>query len=150
MSDSREQIEKTADRIRDELLTTLKELDRRRHDATDLHHQFEAHIDTLVMVGVGAAVLLGVGLGAMAVSRRSKRKHVLKRRARAMVRAWEHPDRLATKAKDRPLPVELGRKVLTTVVMAFATRYAKQFADSVMGGMREPPPERRSQPSFMH
>lgn len=132
MSESRQQIETTADRIRDELLTTLRELDRRRHEATDLKHQVEAHADFLLAVGLGGAALLGIGLGIAAWRRKTRRRYALKRRVEGMLRAWEHPERLASRAKDRPLPSELGRKLVLTFAGAVATRLAKQFAEGLL------------------
>jgi hypothetical protein len=132
MSDNKDQIESTADRIRDDLLTTLKELDRRRHQATDLHLQLEKHSDLLLMVGVGAVALIGVGLGVGAMKKRVRRKTAVKHRVQALARAWDHPERLATRAKDRPLPTELLRKVVSTFLITMATRYARQLAEAAM------------------
>lgn len=132
MSENKDQIETTADRIREELLTTLKELDRRRHQATDLQLQIQKHSDLLLMVGVGAVALLGVGLGVGAARKRVRRRHVLSRRFDALVRAWDHPERLATRAKERPLPMELLRKVASTFLITLATRYVRQLAEAAM------------------
>lgn len=150
MSDTREQMEKTADRIRDDLMTTLKELDRRRHDATDFKRQLESHWDTIVIVGLGAATLAGVALGVSALRRRARRRSVLKRRLQGLVRAWQHPERLATRAKERPLPAELGRKLLTTFVLAVGTRLAKQFADSVVEARGELPSAQEPKADYVH
>jgi hypothetical protein len=138
MSDRREQIESTADRIRDELLTTLKELDRRRHQATDVRRQVEEHLELFVLLGVGAVTLLGMGVGVAALRRRSRRRHPLHRRVEGMRRAWEHPERLASRADDKPMALELGRKVALAFAIAVATRLARRAAQNLV----PPPPPR--------
>jgi len=132
MSETREQIESVADRIRDELLTTLKELDRRRHQATDIRHQVEEHVELIVLVGVGVVSLLGMGLGVAAFRRRSRRRHPLQRRAQGLLRAWEHPERLATRSDDKPMALELGRKVALAFSIAVATRLARRAAQNLV------------------
>jgi hypothetical protein len=134
----REQVERTADRIRDELLLTLEELDRRRDRVLDVRYQALRHRDFLVGVAITAAVLTGVGLG-VAVWRARHRQQILARhRLKAVKRAWQHPDRLASSAEQRPLPVELGRKLVIIFASALATRIAKNSVQTLV-------PQRRAE-----
>ncbi|WP_224362483.1 hypothetical protein [Hyalangium versicolor] len=128
----REQVERTADRIRDELMLTLEELDRRRHRALDVRFQALRHRDLLVGVAVTAAVLTGVTVG-IAVWRARHRQEILARhRLKAMQRAWSHPDRVASSAEERPLPVELGRKLVMIFATALASNIAKNSVQALV------------------
>ncbi|NOK32681.1 hypothetical protein D7W79_08155 [Corallococcus exercitus] len=120
----REQVEHTADRIRDELLLTLEELDRRRARATDVRYHVNQHKDLLVTVGAAALVAVGLGVGIAIYRARHHDERVRRQRRRALERAWAHPDRVATSIEDKPLGAELGRKV----VMIFATSLATAVA----------------------
>lgn len=135
----REQVERTADRIRDELLLTLEELDRRRDRMLDVRYQAMRHRDLLVGAAITAAVLTGVGLG-IAVWRARHRQQILARhRVKAVQRAWQHPDRVASSAEQRPFPVELGRKLVLIFATALATRIAKNSVQVLV-------PQRRVEP----
>ncbi|GMT97919.1 hypothetical protein KH5H1_20380 [Corallococcus caeni] len=120
----REQVEHTADRIRDELLLTLEELDRRRTRATDVRYHVNQHKDLLVTVGAAALVAVGLGVGIAIYRARHHDERVRRQRRKALERAWAHPDRVATSIEDKPLGAELGRKV----VMIFATSLATAVA----------------------
>lgn len=135
----RKQVERTADRIRDELLLTLEELDRRRDRMLDVRYQARRHRDLLVGAAITAAVLTGVGLGMVMWRARHRQQILARRRMTAVRRAWRHPDRLASSAKQRPLPVELGRKLVVIFASALATRIAKNSAQSLV-------PQRRAEP----
>ncbi|RKG61929.1 hypothetical protein D7X30_00870 [Corallococcus sp. AB011P] len=120
----REQVEQTADRIRDELLLTLEELDRRRTRATDVRYHVNQNKDLLMTVGAAALVAVGLGVGFAIYRARHHDERVRRQRRRALERAWAHPDRVATSIEDKPLGAELGRKV----VMIFATSLATAVA----------------------
>lgn len=124
----REQVEQTADRIRDELLLTLEELDRRRARATDLRYHVNQHRDLLLVAGAAALVVLGAGVGFALYRARHHDQRVRRQRRKALERAWAHPDRLATSSEDKPLGTELGRKL----VMIFATTLATAVARNSM------------------
>jgi hypothetical protein len=130
--DDRKQVEQTADRIRDELLLTLEELDRRRERALSVRYQAQQHKD--VLIGVGAIAMVGVGLGiGYAIYRSRHREEQLRRQRRiALKRAWEHPESVAYAAKQRPLGVELGRKLVLIFATAIATRVAQNSARSLV------------------
>jgi hypothetical protein len=135
----REQVERTADRIRDELLLTLEELDRRRDRMLDIRYQAMRHRDFLVGAAITAAVLTGVGLGVAMWRARHRQQILARHRMRAVKRAWQHPDRVASSAEQRPLPVELGRKLVIIFASALATRIAKNSVQTLV-------PQRRAEP----
>lgn len=137
--DGREQVERTADRIRDELMLTLEELDRRRHHTLDIHYQAARHRDLIVGAAITAAVLTGVGVG-IAMWRARHREQILARhRLKAVKRAWEHPDRLATRAEDKPLAVQMGKKLVMIFVTALATNIAKNSVQTLVPQRRPVP-----------
>jgi hypothetical protein len=123
-----EQTQKTADRIRDELVTTLRELDRRRQRAMDLRYELVESWGRVALAFAGVAVALvgGAVIGTRAFRRRPTA--LRKQRVKALRRAWAHPRRIASKAEGKPLPVVLGRKVAMAFVTAFAARFASQAA----------------------
>jgi len=140
----REQVEKTADRLRDELLLTIEELERRRERALDVRYQvghaLEKNKDLLLKAG-------GVMLGLMVVSAgyswwkaRHREELLWKHRARAVRRAWEHPDRVASQAEERPVPFELGRKLVFIFATTLASAMAKRAVKSLV-----PPEEAETQ-----
>jgi len=135
----REQVERTADRIRDELLLTLEELDRRRTRVMDVRYQASRHQDLIVGAAITAAVLTGIGLG-VAIYRSRHRQEILARhRVKAVRRAWQHPDRVASTAEQRPLPVELGRKLIIIFATALASNIAKNSVQSLVPRQRPVP-----------
>lgn len=144
MSD-REQVEKTADRLRDELLLTLEELDRRRERAMDVRYQFrhalDKNRDLLLKAGATALALALVGVGFSWWRARHREELLWKHRAQALRRAWEHPDRVASHAEERPVAIELGRKL----VLIFATTLASAMAKSAVKALVPPPPEKPEQ-----
>lgn len=129
---ARAQVEKTADRIRDELMLTLEELDRRRHRVTNVRYQASRHQDLIVGAAIAALVVTGVGVGIAAWRARYRRHHIGQRRMTAVKRAWNHPDRLATRAEQRPFAVEMGRKLIMIFGTALATRIAKSSVQGLV------------------
>jgi hypothetical protein len=135
----REQVERTADRIRDELLLTLEELERRRERVLDVRYQASRHQDLIRGAAITAVVLTGIGLG-VAIWRSRHREQILARhRLKAVQRAWQHPDRVASSAEQRPLPVELGRKLIIIFASALATNIAKNSVQSLVPRQRNVP-----------
>ncbi|MCE9670966.1 hypothetical protein LY474_24460 [Myxococcus stipitatus] len=136
--DDRKQVEQTADRIRDELLLTLEELDRRRERMLDVRYQARQHRGALVAAGAVAMVLVGAGVG-LALYRSRRREQLLrKKRRKALQRAWEHPDRLASTAEQRPMGVELGRKLVLIFATSLATAVAKNSVQTLVPARRGP------------
>jgi hypothetical protein len=141
----REQVEKTADRLRDELLLTLEELDRRRERALDVKYQVrqavEKNRDVLIQVGGVALALAVVGMGYSWWRARHREEILWKHRAQAVRRAWEHPDRVASRAEERPVGFELGRKLVFIFVSTLASAMAKRAVQSLV-----PPSEQQQAP----
>ncbi len=123
--DDRKQVEQTADRIRDELLLTLEELDRRRERALSVRYQAEQHKDVLIAAGAVAAVAVGLGIGYAIYRSRHQEERLREQRRIALKRAWEHPESVAYAAKQRPLGAELGRKLVLIFATSLATRIAQ-------------------------
>ena len=125
----REQVERTADRLRDELLLTLEELERRRERAFDVKFQarqlFERNRETLLVVGGSALAVLVVGAGFSWWNERRQARIVWERRGQALRRAWAHPDQVASASKKQPLALELGRKLVFIFGSALASALAK-------------------------
>jgi hypothetical protein len=128
MSDGREQVEKAADNIRAELLTTLHELDRRRHLALDLRYQVHKHLPLLIIVSAGVVLAVGLGVTTTILRSRARKNHVVHERVLGLLRAWENPQRIASISADRPLTAAAGRKVALALAAAVATQFAKRSA----------------------
>lgn len=139
----REQVEKTADRLRDELLLTIEELERRRERALDVRYQvgqaLDKNRDLLIKAGGALAGLLVVSAGISWWRARHREELLWKHRARALRRAWEHPDRVASHAEERPVPFELGRKLVLIFATTLASAMAKRAVKSLV------PPEEGQQ-----
>jgi Flp pilus assembly protein TadB len=136
----REQVERTADRIRDELLLTLGELERRRERVMDMHYQVSQHQTLLIGLGVAAVTVVGVGVGIGVWRARHRQELLAKKRRLALQRAWQNPDRLATRAPQAPLSVELGRKLVIIFGSALATAVARNAVQGLV-------PQRRTVPA---
>lgn len=132
----REQVERTADRLRDELLLTLEELDRRRARAFDVKFQarqlLERNQDTLLKVGGTALAVLVVGTGLSWWSERRRSRVVWERRGRALARAWRHPDQVASASKQQPFFLEVGRKLVLIFGTALATALARNAVQTLV------------------
>jgi hypothetical protein len=122
---AREIVGEIAD-IRNQLDRTLAELDRRRHEATDLRLQIRRH--PTVAAGVAIGILAAAsGIVAMALIARRRERPASKARSlrRALGRAYENPHKLA-----RPEPgiaVRVLGAVATTVGTALAKKYIEQL-----------------------
>ena len=128
----REELERQANLVRSRLLDTIDAIDRRRHAMTDVRHQVRKHA---LPVGIGTGVLvLGIAAGiAYAVHRVGTRDERRRRdRYRALGALWNHPERVAHAKKERPVGLEIGRKILVGAVtflgLTLAKRYIKHVA----------------------
>jgi hypothetical protein len=128
----REQTEKAADRIREEFLLTLQELDRRRDQAFDVRYQAVQHKDALVIAGSAVALLALTSVGVAIYRSRHREERLFKRRIEGVRRAWSHPERLATSREEKPLAVELGTKLVVIFGTALATALAKRSVSSLV------------------
>ena len=120
------QIQKTADRLRDEFLVTLRELDRRRQRAMDVRGLMRENRRVLIAAGAGLAALVVVIIGTSVALSRSRESRLGERRVRSLVRAWENPDRIATRAKDLPRPLGLLVSLLKVAAVAAGTQLVRR------------------------
>jgi hypothetical protein len=128
----REQTEKAADRIREEFLLTLQELDRRRDHAFDVKYQVSQHRDAVVIAGSALALLTLTGVGVALYRRRHRQERLFKKRLEGMKRAWSHPERLASSREEKPLAIEMGSKLVVIFGTALATSLAKRSVSSLV------------------
>jgi hypothetical protein len=146
----REKVERTADRIRDELLLTIEELDRRRERAMDVKYQvrhfLEQNRDMLGWVAGGAVALVGLSVGLSLWRSRHHEELMMRRRRVALRRAWEHPERLATGKKQQPFALEMGQRLVLIFGTALATSLAKSAVQSLMPPKQEKQDKRRLGP----
>jgi hypothetical protein len=131
MTEGLQQAERAADRVRGEFLRTIDELDRRRHQATDLKRQLRGNWKLLAALGG----VLGAMIAGKALLSRRAREHQVKalqrERGRSLLRAWQHPDRIAP-ARHSPA-VELGSQAISILGTAIATQLARRLAQRVVG-----------------
>ena len=118
------EIERDIEMLRTRLDRSLAELDRRRHELTDIKLQMHRH--PAVFIGAGAAVVLALGGVGYAVYR-SRKPEELPPKARrlriAFRRAVELPERVA----QREPPA--WEKILTAIGTAIAVSLAKKMVE---------------------
>ena len=137
----REQIEKAADRIRDELMLTLQELDRRREHALDVRYQVHQHEELLKAAGGVLLVLAGAGISYAVWRSRHREERLRRMRWEGLKRAWSHPERLARKAEpERPITQELGKRLVMVFATTLATAVARRSVSTLVptGPQRQP------------
>jgi hypothetical protein len=93
------QVALTADRLRDEFLVTLRELDRRAHRAMDLRGLLRDNRRVVIAAGAGLAAVVAVIIGTKLALSRSRRARLPELRRRALRRAWERPERIAARTR---------------------------------------------------
>ena len=120
------QVAKTADRLRDEFLVTLRELDRRRQRAMDVRGLIRENRRVLIAAGAGLVAVIVVVVGASVALSRSRRARLAERRLHGLRRAWENPDRLATRAEDLPRPLGILVTLLKVAVVAAGTQLIRR------------------------
>jgi len=98
--------------IRDNVTQIANELDQRRRNLFDWRYQLKRHATTTMLVG--AAVLLAFGATVAFGKWQRRRKTRPMKKARqlrdAVIRAWDHPERVARPRQN------IGAKVLTAAV----------------------------------
>jgi hypothetical protein len=125
-AEEHQQIQKTADRLRDEFLVTLRELDRRAHRALDVRGLIRENRRVLVAAGAGLAAVVVVIIGTSVALSRSRESRLGVRRVQSLVRAWENPDRIATRAKDLPRPLGLFLGLLKVAAVAAGAQLVRR------------------------
>jgi hypothetical protein len=120
------QIQRTADRLRDEFLVTLRELDRRRQRAMDVRGLMRENRRVLIAAGAGLTAVVVVIIGTSVALSRSRESRLGERRVQSLVRAWENPDRIATRARGLPRPVGLLLGLLKVAAVAAGTQLIRR------------------------
>jgi hypothetical protein len=129
MNEAREQSEKEADRIRLEWLSTLRELDRRRHRALDFRYQVKRHFTLLAALAAGAVAVAAISVAVGVTRVRSRNQRLLAARINGLIRAWQNPEDIASPNSRHRLPQEIGRKLAVALAVAVGTRLAKRGAN---------------------
>ena len=117
-------LESEIDHLRSRLDRSLAELDRRRHEYTDVKLQLRRHPE--VLWGAGAVAALIVGGIAFAIWRAQKKDEPVEKAHRlriAVGRAVDKPDRVA---KGQP---SVGEKILASVGTTIAVSLTKKLLD---------------------
>lgn len=116
-------LELNVELVRRRLDATIRELDRRRHDAFDIRRQLRRH--ALPVIGGIAALAAAVAtLTVWALRRRSDRQRLrprMHRLRRAVARMIDKPDRVARETPN------VGRKIAAAVGTTTATMLAKKL-----------------------
>jgi hypothetical protein len=118
------EIERDIGVLRTRLDRSLAELDRRRHELTDIKLQMRRH--PAVFIGAGAVVVLALGGVGFAVYRSRKREELPQKARRIRIafgRAVDQPERVA---RSEPPAWE---KILTAVGTAIAVNLAKKMIE---------------------
>jgi len=108
---NRELLEQRANIARERVVDTLNALDVRRHHATDVKYQVQHHLRPLIMIGAGVLLVLASGITASIVGARKRQAHPWRARWIAAKRIWQNPERVATRARERPYPLQLFQKL---------------------------------------
>lgn len=112
------------DTLRNELGRLVAELDRRRHELTDVKLQIRKH-PAVVIVAAGAAALILGGLVGMAIrNRRQHARPTIRARdtRRALSRLIDHPERVAAEPN-------LAMKIATAAGVAAGSAVARRLAE---------------------
>ena len=133
------ELESEITEVRSRLDRGLAELDRRRHELTDVRLQVRRH--PMVAVAAGATVLVLIGGVAYAIYASRQRQKPLPKAARlreALSRALDNPKKVA---KSEPTVPE---KILAAVGTVAATMLTKKLLERAFNTVgRQPEPSRR-------
>jgi hypothetical protein len=129
------QEEAEVERARARLDGLVAELERRRHELTDVRLQLRKHAPLLVTVALGAAAAIGAAVFFNVRSRRKRRtlRGRLGRLREAFGRMIESPDRVAKRAPN------LVKKVATAAASAAAAKVVKSVAERAVQGLKSHP-----------
>lgn len=120
------QAAKTADRLRDEFLVTLRELDRRAHRAMDVRTLLRENRRVVIAAGAGLAAVVVVIIATSVALSRSRDSHLASRRLEGLRRAWENPERIARRRAQLSRPVRLLAAVLKLAAVAAGTQLVRR------------------------
>ena len=117
------QVARTADRLRDEFLVTLRELDRRAHRAMDVRALLRDNRRVVVAAGAGLAAVVVVIIATSVGLSRSRQSRLPELRVRALRRAWERPDRIVS----GPRPLGIGLALLKVAAIVGGTQLVRSL-----------------------
>jgi hypothetical protein len=120
------QAAKTADRLRDEFLVTLRELDRRAHRAMDVRTLMRENRRVVIAAGAGLAAVVVVIIATSVALSRSRDSHLAERRLEGLRRAWKNPERIARRRAELSRPVRLLAAVLRLTAVAAGTQLVRR------------------------
>jgi hypothetical protein len=120
-----ERLEVEIGALRDEIGDSLAELDRRRREAMDVQLQISRHAVPVAVAAAGVGLVLGGALLYVALKRRHDHKPevVARRRRKAAMRIYEHPERVARNEGS------MHMKILTAGLTALAGAMAKKMVE---------------------
>lgn len=115
-----------ADRIRERFLRDLSALDRKRHEVFDVKLQVKRHPMPLIAAAGAFAVAL---LTMVLVTRhRTKMRHSNHARLEALLRAWEHPERVARDGKGEDPGKKVAFGLLGAALKPFLSKAGSRLA----------------------
>ncbi|HWE26032.1 MAG TPA: hypothetical protein VG496_19000 [Myxococcales bacterium] len=135
------EIESEITEIRSRLDRGLAELDRRRHELTDVRLQVRRH--PMIAVGAGVLVVALVGGVAYAVWASRQRQKPLSKAARLREAFSRMADKPHKVAKSEPTVPE---KILAAVGTAAATMLTKKLMERAFSALKEQPGDRSRAP----
>ena len=125
------EIERDIEHLRTRLDRSLAELDRRRHELTDIKLQMRKH--PAVFIGAGAVVVLALGGVGYAIYRSRKREELpqkAKRLRTAFRRAVEEPEKVAR--AEPPVWQKMAAAVGTTIAVSLAKKMVERSWNSTV------------------
>ena len=129
------EIERDIEHLRTRLDRSLAELDKRRHELTDVKLQMRRH--PMVFIGAGAAVVLLLGGVGFAIYRSRKREEIPQKAKRlriAIGRAVDEPHKVAR--GDAPV----WEKIVAAVGTTIAVSLTKKIIERTWNQSRPPKP----------
>jgi hypothetical protein len=120
------QVAKTADRLRDEFLVTLRELDRRAHRAMDVRGLIRDNRRVVIAAVAGLVAVVVVIIGTSVALARSRQARLPRRRVEGLRRAWENPDWIASRPHGVPRPLAILVSVLRVAAVVAGTQLVRR------------------------
>ena len=132
------QAAKTADRLREAFLVTLRELDRRAHRAMDVRALMRDNRRVVLAAGAGLTAVVVIIIATSVAISRSRDSRLAQRRWRGLRRAWENPERIASRRGDVPRPVRLLVALLKVGAVAAGARLVRRSVQRTLPVRPEP------------
>lgn len=124
-------LEQRADLLRERLVRTLDELERRRHAVTSVKAQARRHPAALVAAGAAVLLTLGGGIALGVLRARTRRERLRRERIAAIRRLWRQPERLAQ--PEGGVLARIGRRILISAGTAAGLWLLRRAARYFLG-----------------